>query len=113
MTNKSFAKLLRAYNFPSSALDGDSGYVNEAANRISEWPLQFPRTGFYLYSVGYVSSRTTASNWWSGVAGSAAFAYYLSSYSDNIGAQYANYRGFGFALRCQRAIGVTNSQEFR
>ena len=69
-------------------------------NRINEWPLQFLRTGYYRRSRGYPAARTLGGYWWSGTAGSATYGRNLGTYAGNVSAQYNDWRGYGFALRC-------------
>ena len=69
-------------------------------NRLNEWPLQFLRTGYYNRSYGYLRARTTNGYWWSGTAGSATYGRGLDTATGYVYAQYNNWRGDGFALRC-------------
>ncbi len=78
-------------------------------NHINEWPLQFLRTGFYYRSYGSLNVRTTGGYWWASTAGSATYGRNLYTWIGYVNAQYNDWRGYGFALRCGATCnGVTS-----
>ena len=77
------------------------GFSASVANykRLSEWPLQFLRTGSYNRSYGSLLARTPDGHWWSDTAGSATTGRYLRTWTGDVRAQSNAFRGLGFALR--------------
>ncbi|MBR2709692.1 hypothetical protein IKE72_01275 [Candidatus Saccharibacteria bacterium] len=106
--NKSFYNLLDAYYTgtisPGNPQTG-STIANPSAltiqqNLMRSNPLDFVVSGVYNRSYGTIYGRTTEGPFWSGTAVSATSARHLTSHSTGFSPQHADYRGFGFAVRC-------------
>lgn len=77
--------------------------VPAKANQLANFPLNFLRAGYYTRSYGYINARTTGGYWWSSTASSATYGHHLDSWAGTVCAQYSNFRGVGFAVRCVAA----------
>lgn len=92
--SRSFANLLTV------AYDLAEGISAESYNKVNEWPLQFPRTGDYHRSYGYVYLRKADGDEWSNTSRTAFSGYYLNSVDGRVRPQFNHARGNGFAIRC-------------
>ena len=88
----SFYNLLNQYGFTSSTGSG--------TNSITRAPLFFVRSG-YVSPTRYLDSAGDSGGYWSSVAGSSSYAYYLYFYSGNVDPS-SNFRGryVGQSVRC-------------
>lgn len=81
---------------------GESYYNDPLGwNKISNWPLNFMRTGSYANSrvdfSGFISGYTRFGYWWSSTGGSYLL---VSMSSDGINQSSTYHRGWGLAIRC-------------
>lgn len=74
--------------------------VVESYNKVNEWPLQFPRTGDYHRSYGYIYLRGSDGNEWTSTFRSNVTAYYLNTNVSRVRPHFMHARGNGFAIRC-------------
>lgn len=89
--NGSFLNLLNAYNI------GANNATN--ANKLTNFPLNFLRTGNYAYDSGKVFGRTYGGSFWSGARSSSANAYLMNTDTTIVPQDSIN-RGYGLAIRC-------------
>ncbi len=86
----------RALGLPTTNTDN----VPAKANQLANFPLNFLRTGRYIYSDGKVQARIIYGYWWLATGGSTTNAYDLGAETNGIYPRYSTTRGHGFALGC-------------
>lgn len=92
-TNKgSFQDLFTAY--------GISANNAASVNKMTNFPLNFLRTGSYGYERGNLGERTNGGSWWSATINDAPFADCLQTSVSMFLPRNRYYRGYGFAIRC-------------
>ena len=80
--------------------EGDTSGLEEADAALQFAPLEFTRTGYYLWSSAVLGSRGSGGYFWSSRSYSSTRSYNLLFYSTYVGPQAGDDRGRGFSLRC-------------
>ena len=98
----------KGWTLPSGGSNGDFrnlitityGVPSNNDTKLRSALLGFNYTGYYNYSSGSLSNTTSDGYYWSRTVVSSESAYLLYFVSSNVNPSVANYRGYGYSLRC-------------